>query len=122
MATKKRGVVTVLKEATGRKHLRPWRKRRFWKSERQAVKQEQRWEGRMELVKRLRMGRLSGLDPITLGGVEHDSRCLEAADKIEGLEADLIEAVRVAWKCGAHDWVRLNYPAAAASLKKFPPE
>lgn len=34
----------------------------------------------------------------------------EAADKIEGLQADLDEAVRVAYRRGALDWVRLNYP------------
>lgn len=31
-------------------------------------------------------------------------------DKIDGLEADLDSAVEVAWKRGAHEWVRLNYP------------
>jgi hypothetical protein len=31
-------------------------------------------------------------------------------DKIEGLSADLDAAIEVAWKRGAHDWVRLNYP------------
>lgn len=31
-------------------------------------------------------------------------------DKIEGLEADLDNAVEVAWKRGATEWVRLNYP------------
>ncbi|TGP27968.1 hypothetical protein EN814_09815 [Mesorhizobium sp. M2D.F.Ca.ET.171.01.1.1] len=33
-----------------------------------------------------------------------------AIDKIEGLEADLDSAVEVAWKRGATDWVRMNYP------------
>lgn len=36
--------------------------------------------------------------------------CEEAVDKIEGLEADLDSAVEVAWKRGATDWVRMNYP------------
>lgn len=31
-------------------------------------------------------------------------------DKVEGLLADLDAAIEVAWKRGAHDWVRLNYP------------
>ena len=31
-------------------------------------------------------------------------------DKVGGLEADLENAVEVAWKRGAIDWVRLNYP------------
>lgn len=34
----------------------------------------------------------------------------EAADKIEGLEADLFEAVRVAFKRGAITWTQMNYP------------
>jgi hypothetical protein len=34
----------------------------------------------------------------------------EAADKIEGLEADLQAAVEVAFRRGALDWTRLNYP------------
>jgi hypothetical protein len=33
-----------------------------------------------------------------------------AIDKIEGLDADLDSAVEVAWKRGATDWVRMNYP------------
>lgn len=31
-------------------------------------------------------------------------------DKIEGLKADLDAAVEVAFKHGATEWVRLNYP------------
>lgn len=34
----------------------------------------------------------------------------EAAGKIEGLEADLFEAVKVAFRRGAVQWTRLNYP------------
>lgn len=37
-------------------------------------------------------------------------------DKIEGLEADLDSAIEVAWKRGATDWVRLNYPTHYARL------
>jgi hypothetical protein len=33
-----------------------------------------------------------------------------AIDKIDGLEADLDSAVEVAWRRGAIDWVRMNYP------------
>ncbi len=43
---------------------------------------------------------------------------LEAIDKIEGLEEDLKSAVTIAWKYGAKDWVRMNYPRLAASLDK----
>jgi hypothetical protein len=32
------------------------------------------------------------------------------ADKIEGLEADLESAVRVAYKRGAKEWTKKNYP------------
>lgn len=34
----------------------------------------------------------------------------EAHDKIEGLEAELFEAVQVAYRRGAVEWARLNYP------------
>ena len=34
----------------------------------------------------------------------------EYRDKIDGLESDLLDAVDVAWRRGAHDWVRQNYP------------
>ena len=37
----------------------------------------------------------------------------EAADKIEGLEADLCSAIEVAWDHGAKYWVRANYRANA---------
>jgi hypothetical protein len=48
-----------------------------------------------DLVKRLR----SGFDPstlITLGGKRHDGRSLEAADRIEALEAQLAAADELA--------------------------
>lgn len=38
-------------------------------------------------------------------------------DKIEGLEADLDSAVEVAFKRGATEWVRLNYPVRYAALE-----
>lgn len=37
-------------------------------------------------------------------------------DKIEGLEADLSSAVETAFKRGATEWTRLNYPDAFARL------
>ncbi|NTG01832.1 hypothetical protein G6L30_17075 [Agrobacterium rhizogenes] len=40
----------------------------------------------------------------------------EAADKIEGLEADLDSAIEVAYRRGATEWVRLNYPIHYARL------
>ncbi|WP_267550294.1 hypothetical protein [Rhizobium rhizogenes] len=42
-------------------------------------------------------------------------------DKIDGLEADLESAVEVAYRRGATDWVRLNYPANYARLSSAPP-
>lgn len=42
------------------------------------------------------------------GGKEEDVGKWQ--DKAEGLEADLRSAVMVAWKRGAHEWCRLNYP------------
>lgn len=35
----------------------------------------------------------------------------EAIDKIEGLDADLESAVETAYRRGATEWTRLNYPA-----------
>ena len=56
------------------------------------------------------------------GGVVADVSLIEAAreavDKIEGLEEDLKSAVTIAWKYGAKDWARMNYPRLAASLDK----
>lgn len=49
--------------------------------------------------------------PHNRDGVEAVSVLLRQADKIEGLSADLDEAVKVAWNRGACDWVRLNYPS-----------
>lgn len=33
-----------------------------------------------------------------------------AVEKIDGLEADLFNAVETAYRRGAHEWARLNYP------------
>lgn len=41
----------------------------------------------------------------------------ELIDKIEGLEADLDSAVEVAYRRGATEWVRMNYPAKYAAMK-----
>lgn len=40
-------------------------------------------------------------------------------DKIEGLECDLEAAVEVAFKRGAHEWVRLNYRKEYERLSKL---
>ena len=41
-------------------------------------------------------------------------------DKIEGLEAELEQAVIVAYKRGATEWTRLNYPELFDRLEKEP--
>jgi hypothetical protein len=43
--------------------------------------------------------------------------CSLAMDKIEGLTTDLQLTVQVAWRRGAKDWVRLNYPQWVAWLE-----
>jgi len=43
--------------------------------------------------------------PLPEGGGDTDWQ-----DKAEGLEADLRQAVLVAWKRGAEEWCRFNYP------------
>lgn len=48
--------------------------------------------------------------PESLTKLWHDTE-EELNDKIEGLEADLESAVEVAFKHGATEWTRLNYPA-----------
>jgi hypothetical protein len=42
----------------------------------------------------------------------------QLSDNLEGLDADLHEAVRVAYKRGATDWTRLNYPKYYEYLRK----
>jgi len=57
-----------------------------------------------DLIQRLRSG-THNEEPVTVGGVEHDKRCLEAADEIERIKAQLTtarndaldEAARVAY-------------------------
>ena len=36
--------------------------------------------------------------------------CMTAADKIEGLEADLTDAVETAFRRGAVEWTKSNHP------------
>lgn len=43
-------------------------------------------------------------------------------DKAEGLEADLMSAVLVAWKRGAYEWCRLNYPGWVEWLEASSPQ
>jgi len=43
-------------------------------------------------------------------------------DTIEGLTADLESAIEVAFKRGAREWVRLNYPAQFEKLSSISPE
>lgn len=52
-----------------------------------------------------RLSKAAPASPLPEGGGEVDLR-----DKAEGLEADLRQAVLVAWKRGAEEWCRLNYP------------
>ena len=50
-------------------------------------------------------------DPKTVTYVTKPRALLEeAADKIEGLEDDLFLAVSTAYRRGAVEWTRLNYP------------
>ncbi|USN15232.1 hypothetical protein KIKIMORA_00860 [Brevundimonas phage vB_BpoS-Kikimora] len=58
--------------------------------------------------------------PHNRDGAEAIAVLLRQADKIEGLSTDLEEAVKVAWKRGARDWVRLNYPALYERLSAQP--
>lgn len=39
-------------------------------------------------------------------------------DKVQGLEADLYEAVKVAYSRGAFGWARANYPAWIERLER----
>lgn len=41
----------------------------------------------------------------------------DANDKIDGLSSDLESAVEVAYKRGATEWVRLNYPKHFAAIR-----
>ncbi len=42
----------------------------------------------------------------------------QALDKIDGLEADLESAVQTAFKRGATEWTRLNYPDLYARFNR----
>lgn len=44
--------------------------------------------------------------------------CEKAADKIEGLQADLESAVETAFNRGAAEWTRLNYPDLYARFNR----
>lgn len=46
------------------------------------------------------------------------SDSVELQDKIDGLKADLDSAIEVAWKRGAHEWVRLNYKNKVEALER----
>lgn len=45
-----------------------------------------------------------------------EARVKVLEDTIDGLESELQSAVEVAFRRGAHEWVRLNYPAQFATL------
>ncbi len=69
-------------------------------------------EEAVELVEKLRAAleeqeTRTPKDLCYLAGVD---RQVKLEDKVEGLEADLDSAVEIAFKYGALDWVRLNYP------------
>jgi len=49
-----------------------------------------------DLIQRLRSG-THNEEPVTVGGVEHDKRCLEAADEIERLQK-VVERHESAWR------------------------
>lgn len=63
-------------------------------------------------------GNLVGTDTRMIGAPDCECQGCRAADKIEGLEADLDSAVEVAYRSGATEWVRMNYPAKYAALKE----
>ena len=53
----------------------------------------------------LYLGDPDTFDPPDLDDLEY------VRDKVEGLDADLKNAVEVAWNRGATEWVKMNYPA-----------
>lgn len=55
-----------------------------------------------------RTGRLNPTPKEPYRGIEEYVEELE--DRVEGLDSELQEAVLIAWKYGAHDWVRMNFP------------
>ena len=69
----------------------------------------------------MREGQITPGDLIDAAGVRSDGDAglmIAAADKIEGLEADLEGAVEVAYNRGATEWTRLNYPEIYSRLKE----
>ena len=71
-----------------------------------------------DIINRLRSPGAEQGDPKAVYRTRPVALFEEAADKIEGLEADLHEAVCIAYKRGAHEWTRLNYPALFHQLTK----
>lgn len=57
---------------------------------------------------------IMSLAPPNAQALEARVKVLE--DTIDGLESELQSAVEVAFRRGAHEWVRLNYPAQFATL------
>lgn len=55
-------------------------------------------------------------DPAAKYATKPSALLEDAADKIEGLEADLYLAVQTAYRRGAVEWARLNYPKWAERL------
>ena len=47
-----------------------------------------------------------------------DKRITDLEDKVDALESELTSAVEVAYRHGAKEWVRLNYPKAYARLEE----
>lgn len=47
----------------------------------------------------------------------HEALAVVQSEKIDGLECDLYSAVQVAWRRGAREWARLNYPDWIAQLE-----
>lgn len=54
--------------------------------------------------------KLPGFPPCSCQGCRAAQAVSNLEDKVEGLEADLDSAVRVAFLRGADEWVALNYP------------
>lgn len=64
-------------------------------------------------------GLLRDADEIEACGGGNEAAMMRwAADEIKGLEADLESAVKTAFKRGATEWTRLNYPDLHARFSK----
>ena len=60
---------------------------------------------------------LRNIEEVTgLDWQHHVTMARSAADTIEGLQADLESAIKVAFDHGAADWVKQNYPDQYARL------